>query len=238
MDKFVSIFNDFQKALSQISDPKFMRVFFLGIGLTLAIFLAFSFSVMSLISYLGIAAMDVEIDSGLAWLTGGFVGIGGFLLFGLMSVFLMVPVASAITSLFLDQVATAVEDKHYPHLPDAQNVPLYEGLKDTVNFLGVLIAANAAAVILYLLLPFFSPLIFWALNGFLLGREYFQIVAMRRLGRQRAIEFRKQHSREVWFAGCLMAVPLSIPLINLAIPVLGAATFTHVYHRLSAAPSD
>ena len=31
----------------------------------------------------------------------------------------------------------------------------------------------------------------------------------------------------------LMALPLSIPLVNLVIPILGAATFTHLFHRLN-----
>ena len=31
-----------------------------------------------------------------------------------------------------------------------------------------------------------------------------------------------------------MAMPLSIPLLNLIIPILGAAAFTHLYHRISA----
>jgi len=30
-----------------------------------------------------------------------------------------------------------------------------------------------------------------------------------------------------------MAVPLTFPLINLIIPILGAATFTHLFHRLA-----
>ena len=35
-----------------------------------------------------------------------------------------------------------------------------------------------------------------------------------------------------------MAAPLSIPLVNLLMPVLGAATFTHLFHRLQGqAPS-
>jgi len=31
-----------------------------------------------------------------------------------------------------------------------------------------------------------------------------------------------------------MVVPLTIPLVNLLVPVLGAATFTHLFHALSA----
>ena len=145
----------------------------------------------------------------------------------------MVPVASAITSMFLDDVAQAVEDVHYPHLPPVPRVSFWDGLRDTVNFLGVLIGANLLAIFAYVLLPFFALAIFYALNGFLLGREYFQIAAMRREGREGAKELRKRHSGQIWFAGCLMALPLSIPLVNLFIPILGAATFTHIYHRLS-----
>jgi uncharacterized protein involved in cysteine biosynthesis len=123
---------------------------------------------------------------------------------------------------------------HYPHLPAAPRTPFWTAFKDTVNFLGVLIAANILAFFIYALLPFLSLLIFYLLNGYLLGREYFQIAAMRRLGREGAKELRKQHKGQIWLAGCLMAVPLSFPLINLVIPILGAATFTHLFHRINS----
>jgi uncharacterized protein involved in cysteine biosynthesis len=56
---------------------------------------------------------------------------------------------------------------------------------------------------------------------------------MRRIGRANAKTLRKTHSGKIWLAGCLMALPLSIPLVNLVIPILGAATFTHLFHRLN-----
>lgn len=145
----------------------------------------------------------------------------------------MVPVASAITSLFLDEVAQAVEDKHYPHILQVRSVPFGEALRDTVSFLGVLVGANFLALFLYVLLPFAAPLIFWVLNGFLLGHEYFTLAAMRLVGRSQVKAMRKQHRGTIWVAGILMAMPLSIPLLNLIIPILGAATFTHLYHRIS-----
>ena len=148
--------------------------------------------------------------------------------------FLMVPVASAITALFLDDVAEAVEDRYYPRLPPVPRVSFAEGLRETLAFLALLIAANLAALVLYVWLPFGTPFVFYGMNGFLLGREYFQIAAMRREGRAGARALRSRHSAEIWIAGCLMAVPLSIPLVNLLIPILGAATFTHLYHRLAA----
>jgi uncharacterized protein involved in cysteine biosynthesis len=134
--------------------------------------------------------------------------------------------------MFLDEVAQAVEDRHYPSLPPASPVPLGEAFKDTVNFLGVIIGANLAALILYVIFTPFALFIFWGLNGYLLGMEYFQLAAMRREGREGAKRMRKKHRLTIWAAGVLMAMPLSLPLVNLVIPVLGAATFTHIYHAI------
>jgi uncharacterized protein involved in cysteine biosynthesis len=97
----------------------------------------------------------------------------------------------------------------------------------------VLIAANIFAVFLYAIFPFAAFLLFYALHGVRLGREKVPQAAMRRIGRARAKELCKQHRAKIWLAGCLMAVPLTFPLINLVIPILGAATFTHLYHALS-----
>jgi len=69
----------------------------------------------------------------------------------------------------------------------------------------------------------------------LLGREFFMTVALRRLPRDEARTMRRRNFTTVWMAGTLMAMPLSVPVVNLLVPVLGAATFTHLYHRLAAA---
>jgi CysZ protein len=45
---------------------------------------------------------------------------------------------------------------------------------------------------------------------------------------------RRRNRWTLWAAGTLMAVPLSVPILNLVIPVLGVATFTHIYHKLAA----
>ena len=111
---------------------------------------------------------------------------------------------------------------------------LADTLVETANFIGLLVAVNVVALFIYIFTGPFIPLAFWALNGLLLGREYFTLVAARRLGRPAAKQLRGQHWLQIWLAGTLMAVPLSVPLVNLAIPVLGVATFTHMFHRLAA----
>ncbi|UWR00508.1 EI24 domain-containing protein [Rhodobacteraceae bacterium S2214] len=227
------IFDDFFKAIGQMPDPRFRRVLWLGIMLTIALLVGAYALILWFISATTSEGIEIPgVDGPVTWI-GDLLGWGSLAIMLVLSVFLMVPVASAITSLFLDDVAQAVEDKHYPHLKPVPRVPFFDGLRDTVNFLGVLIGANILAIFAYIALPFLSFAIFYGLNGYLLGREYFQVVAMRRLGRQGAKDLRKQHKGQIWMAGCLMAVPLSIPLINLVIPILGAATFTHLFHRLS-----
>ncbi|CAN0586031.1 unnamed protein product, partial [Ectocarpus sp. 12 AP-2014] len=131
-------------------------------------------------------------------------------------------------------VAEAVEDRHYPHLPRVAPVPFMDGVVDGLGMLGVLIVANMLALVLYLIFPPLAPIIFYLMNGYLLGREYFTLVAMRRIGRENATAARKRHMATVWAAGTLMAIPLSIPILNLLVPIFGAATFTHVYHALAA----
>ncbi len=227
------IFTSFGLALGQFSDPRFRRVLALGILLTLALLVAaYAGFLWVLNSWLG---ETVTLPGGreIRWLDD-LLTFSSFFLMMFLSAFLMVPVASAITSMFLDEVAQAVEDRHYPHLPAVPGVPFYEAFRDTINFLGVLIGANIVAVLLYVLLPFAAVFIFWGLNGFLLSREYFMLAAMRRIGRPAAKALRRKHSGTIWMAGVLMAMPLSIPLINLVIPILGAATFTHIFHALNA----
>ncbi|WP_417249527.1 EI24 domain-containing protein [Celeribacter sp.] len=224
------MFSDFAKALGQLGDPRFRAVLGKGIGLTFALLIAIY---IAFVWVLGLFLPDAvtipwigEVSLSLA------LSIGSFLVMIVLSVFLMVPVASAFTGLFLEDVAEAVEAKHYPHLPPAPALSLGDMIRDSLGFLGVLIVANLLALVLYIALNIAAPVIFWGLNGFLLGREYFQMAAMRRLGREGAKAARKRHMGEIWVAGALMAVPLSVPLVNLLIPVLGAATFTHMFMRL------
>ena len=229
------IFRAFGLAVGQLSDPRFRKVLLLGIGLALLALIGASWGFVWLVDWMIGDDNSLPLIGTVTWLDDLF-SWGAALLLMVLSVFLMVPVASAITSFFLDDVADAVEAEHYPHLPLAYRVSLADSLRDTVNFLGVLIAANLMALVLYLMFAPFAPLIFWGLNGFLLGREYFTLAAIRRVGRTEAKRLRRRYMPTIWAAGVLMAVPLSVPLLNLIVPILGAATFTHLFHQLVSDP--
>jgi len=226
-----TIFKAFGLALGQIDDPRFRRVLMIGIGLTLALLIGVAAGFIWLVDWLSGESTLLPVLGEVRWINDLF-SWGAALVMLVLSVFLMVPVASAITSLFLDDVADAVETVHYPHLPQSPRTPFGEALRDTVNFLGVIIGVNVLAMILYVIFAPIAIFIFWAVNGFLLGREYFTLAAMRRVGRKRAKQLRRKNFVTIWAAGILMAMPLSVPLLNLLIPILGAATFTHLFHLL------
>jgi CysZ protein len=226
------ILSSFLKAIGQIGDPRFRRVLILGIGLSIALLVAAYAAFLFLIQWFVGPETILPVLGEVQWLDD-LLSWSSLLFMIILSMFLMVPVASAITSMFLEDVAEAVEDRFYPHLPSVPRIPFGDAVKDTVNFLGVLIGANLLAFILYAIFSPAALFIFWGLNGFLLGREYFTLAAMRRLGRQGAKDLRRKHTGTIWLAGTLMAMPLSVPVVNLFIPILGAATFTHIFHTLN-----
>ncbi|WGW05123.1 EI24 domain-containing protein [Tropicibacter oceani] len=226
------ILGDFLKALGQLGDRRFRGVLLKGIGLALALLFGFYALFVWGVGWFVGDSVTLPWIGQVTWIDN-VISWAAVPLMLVLSVFLMVPVASAFTSMFLEEVADAVEARHYPALPPVQPVPFGDALRDTFGFLGILIAANLVALVLYLFVSPLAPFIFWALNGFLLGREYFTLAAMRRVGRDNARKMWRRHLPVIWTAGVLMALPLTVPLVNLLIPVLGAATFTHLFHRLN-----
>lgn len=229
------ILADFLRALGQLGDPRFRRVVWIGIGLTVALLLGIYALFLGVIEMTTPEVLTLPFVGEVRGL-GTLLSAASLVLMIGLSVFLMVPVASAFTGLYLEDVAAAVEARHFPHLPPAPRLPWRDAIVDSLRFFAVLIVVNLLALFLYGLAGPFIPVVFWAVNGFLLGREYFMLVAMRRLGRKGAQALMRQHRGQVWLAGGLMAAPLSLPFVNLVIPVLGAATFTHLFHRLHPTP--
>lgn len=225
------ILTAFFKALGQLGDPRFRRVLWRGLGLTVLLLAGLTALMGWGVGWLVGDSLTLPLLGEVRWvdnlLSGAFVA----LMIGL-SVLLMVPVASAFVSVFLDEVAEAVEARHYPQLPRVDGAPILDEIRDGVSAFGVLVVANIVAVALTLVLPIAGLPVFYALNGFLLGREYFTVAAMRREGRAGATALRRRHAGRIWLAGVLMALPLTVPVLNLIVPILGAATFTHIYHGL------
>jgi CysZ protein len=74
---------------------------------------------------------------------------------------------------------------------------------------------------------------FFVLNGYLLGREYFELAAMRHLPFPQAVELRHQRSFDVFIAGMIVTGFVVVPLLNLFTPLIATAFMTRMMKRIA-----
>ena len=162
------------------------------------------------------------------WIVDTFTGLAIF-----FAVLLVAPaVLLMITGLFLSYVIAAVERRHYPHLPAARDIPIAEDMVSVLRFTGLLLLLNLLVLPLYLLLPGLNFPISWTLNGYLAGREYYDLVAMRRLEKEDRDALRRAHGGRIFRSGFAIALLMTVPVLNLVMPVVAAAYMTHVFHGI------
>ena len=123
---------------------------------------------------------------------------------------------------------------HYPHLPAPRRQTIAEVLATSARLGLTVVAVNLLLLPLYLLLLFLPPanlVLYYAVNGYLLGREYFELTAFRRLPPKEADRLRRAHRGTVWIVGAAIAFSFTIPLIGLLVSGLGAALMLHTFQR-------
>ncbi|UCH72813.1 MAG: EI24 domain-containing protein [Rhodospirillales bacterium] len=224
-------------ALEQLTDPRLRGVLLLGVLGALAIFALLWAAVWWLL-----LAFDPSAVWGLStiveWFGEAFDWIAGAAFIGAMLVatFLMFPaVVTIVVGLFLDRVADAVEARHYRDLGPPRAQPLGETLLSTVKFAVVVVLLNILVLPLYLaliLVPGGSLVLYYLLNGYLVGREFFELAGFRRLPAGEATRLRRAYRSRVLIAGIVVTVMMTIPVVNLLAPVVGTAFMVHVVHDL------
>ncbi len=174
--------------------------------------------------------------SGIPWLDtlAGFLGWAGV---GLLSWIMFPGVASAGVALFLEDVACAVEARHMPGLAPARAQSAGEMAWATTRFLLVVVAVNLA-ILPFLFVPPVFPFVFYPANGYLLGREYFELVAARRVGDEEARALAKRNRWSLWTAGTVAAGLLTVPVANLLAPVVATAAMVHLFHQWRSETGD
>ena len=139
-----------------------------------------------------------------------------------------------IVGFLLDDAAQVVEDRHYPHLGQARDQTVSETIRITLKFAGLSILLNLLALPLFLLLLFVPPFnlfVFYALNGYLLGREYYELVAYRRLAPPVANRLRQMYAVRLFMVGVVIAVLMSVPVLNLIVPIVATAAMVHLVYE-------
>lgn len=205
------------RALGDLFAPQIVGVLgacaLLGVGCFVALWFGLDAVLVDLLGYGPDAA-----PWWLAWLGGSAVVILAWFGFPL--------VASAFVGLFLERVARIVERRHYPELPQAKGLPLFAAVGASVRFLLLLVVVNAA-LLLFGFVPALYPIAWIVGNGWLLGREHFELVALRRLDVAAARSLRGRHAVALLLSGMALAALSLVPLLNFVAPVLGVAFFVH-----------
>lgn len=226
-----------RNALGEIFDPAMRRVFWKSIGLTILALII----VWNLIKVL-VEAFAIPIVSGWfaalslpAWSSGIgiFAAIAAGIGLALGLAFLIGPISAGIAGLFLDDVADHVERQDYPEDPPGQAMPLGQSIVMSLRFFLIVVLGNLFALLL-LLIPGVNFIAFFAVNGYLLGREYFEFAALRHHDASTVRMLRSQHSGTVIIAGLVLAGFLAIPIVNLLTPLFGASLMVHLHKAIAA----
>ena len=220
------MFSAIANAFRQLGDPATRKVLWLSLAATFAAFAVLVIAVEWLISQTRLfewATLDLAAD-----VLGGIGAV-------IISILLFPAVAMAVMGFFLEDVAAAVDAKYYPELPPPREQPWHEVIATGLKFAAVTAGLNLLALPLFAILTFLPPLnlvLFYGLNGILLGREYFELVAFRRMNPRAAQAIRHVYAGRLLLAGILITFLSTIPFANLLTPVVATAFMVHIVEGL------
>ncbi len=210
------------RSFAQVLSPPFRVILWKSLGITVAllavVWIVIEWAIEHLIDLSAYpwAQTTLSIVTGL----GAFIGLG----------FLIAPVAAIFIALFQDEIAEKVEASVYPDDPPGTAMPVLPSIILSVKFLGVVLLGNVFALFL-LLVPGINIVAFFLVNGYLIGREYFEFAAMRFAPPRQAKRLRKARGGQVFLAGLVIAGVLMIPIVNLLAPIFGTVFMVHLHKR-------
>ena len=229
------IFDAARLSLANLFAPETRSVFWKVLGLTLLALVVLWFGLRE--SFIAFAwpwlegAVMPDLPQWAGWLTFVF-GIVASLGLALGLALLLAPVTAIIAGFFLDDVAEVIEKRDYAADRPGVALPLAQAVTGSVKFLGIVIFGNLIALFL-LFIPGVNLVAFFLVNGYLLGREFFEFAAMRHRPPAEARLFRAKHASTVLVAGLLVAAFLAIPIVNLLTPLFAAGLMVHLHKALS-----
>jgi CysZ protein len=212
------------RSLGQLSDTRVIRAMTRTIGLSIMLFVLLALGVWWLFRSTTLSEWAV-----LEWV----VDLIGSVLPVVGALFLFPIVAQLLLGFFLEDVAEAVEQRHYSDAPAAKGVGVLSGVGASIRFLLKALLINAVLLFM-LVLPVTAPAypIGWILcNSYLIGREYFELVALRRMSAKAARDLRRRHAGSTMFGGILGMCLFAIPVVNFIAPVIVTMLMTHACMR-------
>ena len=216
------MFASARKAAAIIADPAFFAVVLKALALTVVLF-----AILFAGAEYGLHRLPITHTPAL----DAVLAIAASVLLFFLVMFLGAPVAALFASLFLDDIARSVEKRFYPADPPAPGAPFWYSLWLGLRLFLLLLSADALLLPADVLLPGFGNLLSLFANGWFLGREYFELVALRHLPAGRVDAIRRRRSASITGGGLLIALLAAIPLVNLVAPLFGVALMVHEFKR-------
>jgi CysZ protein len=214
------MFASARKALAMIFDPAFFRVVLISVILTVLLFAAL---------FAGAEYLVTQLPTlGSPWVNKA-LEIVTPVLGVLLVVSLGAPVAALFASLFLNTIASSVEKKYYPADPRASGAPVVSSLFLALRFTGLVLAVTVALLPFDVILPGVGSAVTLVADAWLLGREYFELAALRHMSKGAVDAMRKRHRFAILGAGLVIALLSLIPGADLVAPLFGAGLMVHVF---------
>lgn len=223
-----SLLGAFVAGLSDLTHPAFRGVALKTLGLSVL-----AYAVTGVVAWKGLGAIP---PTGYGWIDVAISIMSGVGIVFVMAI-LFPAVVGTFVGLFLDDVAETVERRHYPGDPPGRALNLLPGLLQSLRFLGLVLLVNLLALPFYIGFLFLPPLnlvLFYLLNGYLIGREYFELVAIRHLPVGEAKALRRRHRWAVTLSGAVAAFLFTLPLAALLAPLVVTAAFVHQFKRITS----
>ncbi|MEO3386834.1 sulfate transporter family protein [Mesorhizobium sp. CAU 1741] len=222
-------------AVNRLFTKEFRAAFFKSLGLTILALIGLWFAITATFEAFALPPLLDMLPDLPQW--AGWLGFAAAILASLVLALglglLIAPITALVAGLFLDDVAEVIERDDYPLDPPGRPLPMARAVIVSVKFLLIVILGNLLALFL-LLIPGVNIAAFFIVNGYLLGREFFEFAAMRFRTEADAKALRRRHGGTVFAAGLLIAGVLSIPLVNLLTPLFAAAMMVHLHKMVSA----
>ena len=220
------IFLPFIRSVSQLDDPAFRGVLLRSTLWSVACFLILQMTSVWIIHQV------IALHGWLAWS----VDILNSVAASLLALWLFLPLAAMIGTIYFERIAQAVEHRFYPWLPPPDGASWVDQIWDGVAVALRVLAFNVAALIITLLLPGVGLVLGWMITAYAIGRGLFVAVAMRRMTRAMAEAIYRQRRLTIVAQGAILTVSTYIPVFNLLIPIIGTAAMVHVLDMTYVAP--
>jgi CysZ protein len=218
------MFASIGKAFAMLFDRDFRGLLFWSLVLTVLVFVG----LLAGVEYALVAAPDLG-ARWVNWLLELAAPVA--LLFAI--IVLGAPVAAAMGSIFLDRIAARVDAHFYPNDPRAPGTPFFTGAWANVRLVGLALLINLGLLAVDAETAGIAGVAGVFVNGWLLGREFFELASLRHLSPGQSDALRRRHPWAIYLSGLVIAVLTIVPVLDLIAPFFGAALMAHLFKHLS-----